>query len=78
VIRSLSRRLEGITAANLSWAEERLGHLSPKDWRVVEQLVAKLAKGVLESPIEHLKSAPPSESERDYIHRLFGLEEPIG
>ncbi len=73
-IEALVRFTDDVKHQNLSWANERLSHLSPKDLKIVSDLAARMAKGFLQAPIQELKEELTSEHHRDVVHKLFHLE----
>lgn len=73
-IRALVARGEEIRQRNLDWARERLGSLSEKEMRVVEEMAKRLTVGLLEGPIEGLRGELSAEAHRHVVEQLFGLE----
>jgi glutamyl-tRNA reductase len=68
-IKSLVARGEQIKRRNVEWARERLPDLSDKELRVVEEMARRMMLGLLQAPIDGLKSDPIARE------RLFGLEQ---
>lgn len=73
-IRALVRRGDEIRARNVDWARERLGGLSEKEMRVVEEMARRLTIGLLEGPIDGLKGELSAREHRHVVEQLFGLE----
>jgi glutamyl-tRNA reductase len=72
-IRALLERSDEIRERNLTWAKERLGDLDERKMRVVEEMARRLMIGLLEAPIEGLKSELAAQKHRDVVERLFDL-----
>lgn len=73
-IRALVQRGDEIRARNVEWARERLGGLSEKEMRVVEEMARRLTIGLLEAPIDGLKGELSAREHRHVVEQLFGLE----
>ena len=73
-IRALVQRGDEIRARNVDWARERLGGLTEKEMRVVEEMARRLTIGLLEAPIDGLKGDLSAKEHRHVVEQLFGLE----
>ena len=73
-IRALVQRGDEIRARNVEWARERLGGVSEKEMRVVEEMARRLTIGLLEAPIDGLKGELSAREHRHVVEQLFGLE----
>jgi glutamyl-tRNA reductase len=73
-IRALMERGEEIRNRNLAWAKDRIGDVSDKQWRIVEELAKRMTLGLLQTPIDGLKSHLASAQHRDVVERLFDLQ----
>jgi glutamyl-tRNA reductase len=74
-IKSLVARGEQIKRRNIDWARERLPNLSEKELGIVEEMARRMMLGLLQAPIDGLKSDPIAREHRHVVERLFGLEE---
>ncbi len=74
-IRSLVAHGEQIKRQNLEWARERLPDLSERELKVVEDMARRMMLGLLQAPIDGLKSDPVAREHRHIVERLFGLEQ---
>jgi glutamyl-tRNA reductase len=74
VIQALVELGEQVRAANLEWALSRLDGLSEKERKVVEDLSIRIVRGMLQAPIQGLKTELVEPSEREIAARLFGVE----
>lgn len=72
-IQALVEHGEAIRQRNLDWARERLGHLDAKEMRVVEEMARRLMIGLLQAPIESLKTELVASEHREMVERLFSL-----
>lgn len=73
-IRALMEKGEEIRNRNLAWAKDRIGEVSDKQWRIVEELAKRMTLGLLQTPIEGLKSHLAGAQHRDVVERLFDLQ----
>lgn len=74
-IKALVDHADSIRRANLAWAMDRLTGLNEKERKVVEDLSAKIVKGLLQAPIQGLKSDLTANEHREIVSKLFKLEE---
>ena len=72
-IRALVQRGDEIRKRNVGWAKERLPDLSEKELRVVEEMARRMMIGLLETPIQGLKSHLAAQQHREVVERLFEL-----
>jgi glutamyl-tRNA reductase len=72
-IRALLERSDEIRERNVEWAKSRLGHLGEREIRVVEEMARRMMIGILEAPIEGLKTEFAAQKHRDVVERLFDL-----
>lgn len=73
-IQALRERGHSVQARNVAWAKAQLGHLDEKDLKVVEELARKMVIGLLEAPIEGLKTNLATPTHQELVKQLFDLE----
>jgi len=73
-IRALVEHGDSIRQRNLDWARGRLGHLDEKEMRVVEEMARRMMIGLLQAPIDSLKTELAAREHREVVEKLFSLD----
>ncbi len=75
-IKALTDFAEEIRSQNLEWALTQNPSASAKDRKLLEDLSIRIVRGMLEAPIQALKSELREPVERAVLARLFAVEAP--
>jgi glutamyl-tRNA reductase len=81
LVTSLRAKMEAIREAELARLRQRLGHLSPEDWRAVEAATRSMVNKIAHAPTLKIKDyaaqgpGSPAEEKMDTARELFGLSE---
>lgn len=73
-IKALVEHGEAIRQRNLEWAKDRLGELDEKEMRIVEEMARRMMIGLLQAPIDSLKTELSDKEHREVVKRLFALD----
>jgi glutamyl-tRNA reductase len=73
-IEAIAERAEQIRSRNLERAVSQAGDLEPEERKRMEDLSIRIVRGLLETPIQALKTHLRAPHEREVVARLFGSD----